>query len=1640
MQGTWWRAILSEVISTWQYPVSRQKRQLRRPHASHSPMQVTVLEHRHLLAGFTPGNLIINTVGTGAALDGTATPVTLREYGLDNIDSPTTATLVNSIAAPSGNSGNNSGNLTDSGSATSHGAINLSVDGTRLSFVGYDAPTGLANVATSSTANNNRVVGTVSAGGQLTLDSYADAFSSGGIRAAISTSGTTHWIAGSTGVRYAAAGTSVSVTSNAARFVTIATDTSGNQFLAGNTGTTVFVWASPSPLPTSGVTPQTLTLPGLSSDLGEIVMLDRSVTRGATNLGGIDTIYVTNGQSAATGTILKYEWTGSAWASRGSRSFSTAGLNGLTARITASGDVQLFATTRISSGNNLLLTRTDTAGFGADISAGAYVTLASAGPGYAFRGLSFAPDEAAEAALNVSGAGLVNAGGAPVSLINHVTYANGSSFKGGALVVTGGQAGDSLSITDVTGQITTSGNTVLYDGTPIGTFSGGTGTTELRIDFNPRHDAHDVTTAMVEQLLQQLQMTTTSTDSLRSLTITLTQAADHKSQIDSTSQTISVAINQPPSAVAFSNSVTTLAEQTLAADQKVADLLITDDALGTNTITLSGADAAAFDVVGQELFLRAGEYSSSVKSSYAVTVVVDDLAAGLTPDATATFSLTIVGGNQAPTAVQLANSLASIAENTNTVGGVKVADVNVTDDAVGTNVLTLGGTDAASFEFRGSELWLKSGVPLNFEAQNSYSLTVSVDDAAIGSAPDATVDFTLAVTDANEPPTIGLSGAVTQLPENALSPSPRKMADIVITDDALGTETLSLSGPGAALFDLVGTELFLKAGTIFDFETQAHYSVNVDVDDLTLGSGVDQSATLNLQILDSFEPPEIDVAVNGNSIADGGAVNFGSVSLGAAATRTFTVANVGSGVLMLQPISITGGDFVVTNGNFTVGQTLAANASVSFTVSMSTVAAGSKSGALSFLNSDAGESPYNIELSGAVATPASTTFIDDGDAGFALSGSWSNVAGYGYAGDAKVATGSDGSRKATWTFGGLSAGQYRIEATWLPGTDRANAVPYTFRDGIGGATIGNAFVNQRTAPSGAPSAGGRPFASLGMVTITGNTLVVELSNTMTNGAIIADAVRIVNITPPPNTPEIDVLDGALVLSDGAVFDFGQVTQGTTVTKSFTVRNSGTADLTLQPIVVTGAAFSLHSANFTVGQILAHDATATITIAFNTANLGTYTGGLSFGNSDVDEGPFDLTVSGKVNPAGATVFTLDDGDAGFTLTGAWNNVAGYGHDRDAKAATGSNGANKATWTFSGLVAGEYNVDTTWLPGTDRADNAAYVIRDGVAGTILATVGVNQRNAPSGAASDGGRPFASLGSVTITGSALVVELANTGTNGAIIADAVRIKRLTAAPDTPRLVVNDGANSLIDNGTLNFGSGAQHGPALTKTISIKNTGTANLLLQPITLSGMGFSLVSANFTAGQALAPNASIEITVQLSATNTGTFSGTLSFGHNDGGPFDLQLTGTINAALPAGVFLIDDGDSGFATTGLWNNVAGYGYGSDAQAATGNDGSKKAIWNFSELATGTYRVDVTWLPGTDRANNAPYLVRDGVGGPVLASINVNQRIAPAGATSAGGRPFSTIATVTVSGNALVVELSNFGTTGAIIADAIRLTKIS
>jgi hypothetical protein len=131
--------------------------------------------------------------------------------------------------------------------------------------------------------------------------------------------------------------------------------------------------------------------------------------------------------------------------------------------------------------------------------------------------------------------------------------------------------------------------------------------------------------------------------------------------------------------------------------------------------------------------------------------------------------------------------------------------------------------------------------------------------------------------------------------------------------------------------------------------------------------------------------------------------------------------------------------------------------------------------------------------------------------------------------------------------------------------------------------------------------------------------------------------------------------------------------------------------------------------------------------------------------------------------------IDNDDAGFGATQGWVNVTNtlaYQLDYAHHAAGTAN--DRATWTFDGLLPGQYQVLTRWIPFSNRATNAPYTILDGP--NSLGTALVNQQLEPAGDVSNG-VTWQSLGTFQISTGSLAVRLGGNA-NGFVIADAVRI----------------------------------------------------------------------------------------------------------------------------------------------------------------------------------------------------------------------------------------------------------------------------
>lgn len=125
----------------------------------------------------------------------------------------------------------------------------------------------------------------------------------------------------------------------------------------------------------------------------------------------------------------------------------------------------------------------------------------------------------------------------------------------------------------------------------------------------------------------------------------------------------------------------------------------------------------------------------------------------------------------------------------------------------------------------------------------------------------------------------------------------------------------------------------------------------------------------------------------------------------------------------------------------------------------------------------------------------------------------------------------------------------------------------------------------------------------------------------------------IDLDSPSGQPEIAVQQPAgSNLADGkSKKSFGTVKVGTKgVAKTFTIKNTGKADLTGLSVAKSGS----HKADFILGALsktkLAPGASATFKVTFKPKAKGTRKALLKIASNDADENPFDITVSGLGN--------------------------------------------------------------------------------------------------------------------------------------------------------------------------------------------------------------------------------------------------------------------------------------------------------------------------------------------------------------------------------------------------------------------------
>ncbi|MBB4188105.1 hypothetical protein GGE07_004781 [Sinorhizobium terangae] len=202
-------------------------------------------------------------------------------------------------------------------------------------------------------------------------------------------------------------------------------------------------------------------------------------------------------------------------------------------------------------------------------------------------------------------------------------------------------------------------------------------------------------------------------------------------------------------------------------DDSAADVTFSVSSVANGTVLVNGVAATRFTGTQLAAGVVSFRHNGSDTTSASFKVFVEDGNEDLSAPVPGTFNFTVSAVNDAPT-LTLTQRLFTLAENASTTTERKVADLLVSDDGLGSNVVTLAGADSSLFAVHDNALWLKAGARLDFETNPFLDVSVLVDDKTIATGAEATKTVRVSLTDAVER-YIGSSGANTLTGTSAAS-------------------------------------------------------------------------------------------------------------------------------------------------------------------------------------------------------------------------------------------------------------------------------------------------------------------------------------------------------------------------------------------------------------------------------------------------------------------------------------------------------------------------------------------------------------------------------------------------------------------------------------------------------------------------------------------------------------------------------------------------------------------------------------------------------------------------------------------------------------------------------------------------------
>jgi LEA14-like dessication related protein len=403
-------------------------------------------------------------------------------------------------------------------------------------------------------------------------------------------------------------------------------------------------------------------------------------------------------------------------------------------------------------------------------------------------------------------------------------------------------------------------------------------------------------------------------------------------------------------------------------------------------------------------------------------------------------------------------------------------------------------------------------------------------------------------------------------------------------------------------------------------------------------------STPRIAVVAAVNYPEINVQGNTYSISKGDTspqyidfTDFGESVVGTSISKTFLIQNTGAGALTINSIAFSGsnpGDFTVTTPPST---TIAAGTSSTFVVRFNTLTAALRSATLTINNNDSDEAVYDFKIQSTaaalnagpeIAIQGNSTYIPDGNTAY-------NTPDFTEFGENYTNTPTT-----------------RIYTIYNSGSTTLN---------ITGLTTSNiADFSISTPPSATVAPGSSTTFAVTFNTSSAGikTTTITVANNDTTGSENPYTFKIEGTGVVSGAAqEIDILGNGNSIPDNSTFtstsDFtnlGDSFVGTPLVRTYTIKNTGTATLTIGAVTKAGT----NSSEFVVSAISASitgGSQTTFTITFTPTGTGSRTATISIVTNDASENPYNFSIEGNGIATAAGVSEIDvQGDSNSIVNG------------------------------------------------------------------------------------------------------------------------------------------------------------------------------------------------------------------------------------------------------------------------------------------------------------------------------------------------------------------------------------------------------